>query len=112
MFPGERRVLTGTAYRASERLHEGSLVEKGQVPFNIGPDVLATSRTARAQWCLLDSEPIACAARAHHRDAAGHGLDGDVVDAEHRGPRAYEVLSGLDRLGQPAAAAVSGEHDP
>jgi hypothetical protein len=55
MFPGERRVLSGTAYRASERLHEGSGVEKGQVPFNISSDVLATSGAARAQWCRLDS---------------------------------------------------------
>src|SRR5690349_6921973 len=107
MFPGERRVLSGTAYRASERLHEGRRVEKSQVPFNIGSDVFAASGTTGAHRPLLYSEPIACGACSHHGDVVGHGLHGDVADPEDPRTRPDEMLGGLRglRLAAPSAKA-------
>src|SRR3569833_1719919 len=105
MFPGDRRVLSGTAYRASERLHEGRRVEKSQVPFDIRSDVFPASGTTGARGALLHPEPIACGARTHHGDVSGQRLHGDVLPPESPRTRADEVLRRLRGLGLAASSA-------
>src|SRR3954452_20888435 len=96
----------GTANRASERLHEGCSVEKGQVPFNIRAEVLRASGTARADRHALDADPVTVQSRAYDDSVTDHGLHRHAADGEDPRVRPDEVLRGLDELGQPGPAAI------
>src|SRR3954467_1650570 len=111
MFPGEPPSLSETAYRASKRLHEGPVVEKSQVPFDICPDVLAASGTTGAQRLLRHPDSISRLASAHDGGVTDHGFDRDPFDVEHSAAGAYEMLGRLNRLRQADPAAIARQDD-